>query len=140
MVNIGRGNSRQPPRPAHAGLSGQSVHPAVVGAEVAGAEPCIGLPHPLQQFTRIIKIDVPHGSVEAIFAIAVIRGRIQDSPLSFVPLHQFHEPPEQIMGVVGTGRSLGVVLYREDGEFFVLHPLNGLVVQVLVGQLADMTQ
>src|SRR5512144_1130008 len=50
-------------------------------------------------------------------------------------LHERAEAPEQVLEVVRSGARLGVVLHRERGEALVAQALDGLVVQVHVGDL-----
>ena len=40
-------------RPADPGRTGQTVHPAVVGTEIAASQPRIGIPDPMEQFTGL---------------------------------------------------------------------------------------
>src|SRR5919201_179067 len=49
-------------------------------------------------------------------------------------LHQPDEALEQVVGVVGARRRFGVVLHAEDRQAVMLHPLDGLVVEVDVGE------
>src|SRR5208337_2791158 len=46
--------------PANAALSGQAVHPASMGTEIATLQPSISQPDPLQQLARIVKFYVTH--------------------------------------------------------------------------------
>ncbi len=49
--------------------------------------------------------------------------------------HFLDELVEEVLAVVGPGGRLGVVLDREGGELAVAHALQGVVVQVDVGDL-----
>ena len=56
----------------------------------------------------------------------------------FIFLHQLHKPAEKVIGIMWAGGCLGMVLDREDWQLFVPHPLNGLIIQVFMGQFAGM--
>lgn len=54
--------------------------------------------------------------------------------------HQLHEPPEEVLRVVGPGRRFGVVLHREERLLGMGQPLDGLIVQVHVRELGEAAQ
>ena len=55
-----------------------------------------------------------------------LRGGTSESPL----LHRLEELPEQVVGVVRSGRRLGMILHREDRLRDVPESFDGAVVQV----------
>ena len=46
--------------------------------------------------------------------------------------HHVGELGEEVVGVVGTGRSFRVILHSEEGELFVAHAFVGVVVEIEV--------
>jgi len=42
---------------------------------------------------------------------------------------------KKVGGIIRSGRSLWVILHRECGQFFVTEPLDGIIVEVDVGDL-----